>query len=65
MSYSNLFVIGNGFDLAYKMPTKYNDFSIWLFENDRIDVIQEFQQAFPCMKEGESLLCPDFEIALG
>lgn len=38
---------------------------MWLFENDQIDVIQEFQQAFPCMKEGESLLWPDFEIALG
>ena len=63
MSYSDLFVIGNGFDLAHKMPNKYDDFTIWLLENDRIDVIQELQHAFPCIKDGEYLLWSDFQIA--
>lgn len=28
-----LFIIGNGFDLAHKMPTKYQDFHEYLKEN--------------------------------
>lgn len=65
MSYSDLFIIGNGFDLAHGMPTKYDDFKRWLIENDRIDIIQELQHAFPGMKGGEYLLWSDFETALG
>lgn len=65
MSYSDLFIIGNGFDLAHGMPTKYDDFKRWLFENDRIDIIQELQHAFPSMKGGGYLLWSDFETALG
>ena len=65
MSYSNLYIIGNGFDLAHGMPTKYDDFKRWLVENDRIDVILEFQHVFPSMKGGKYLLWSDFETALG
>lgn len=65
MSYSDLFIIGNGFDLAHGMPTKYDDFKRWLIENDRIDIIQELQHAFPGMKGGKYLLWSDFETALG
>lgn len=65
MSYSDLFIIGKGFDLAHGMPTKYDDFKRWLIENDRIDIIQELQHAFPGMKGGEYLLWSDFETALG
>ena len=65
MSYSHLYIIGNGFDLAHGMPTKYDDFKRWLFENDRIDVIQELQQAFPSKKDDGYLLWSDFETALG
>lgn len=65
MSYSDLYIIGNGFDLAHGMPTKYDDFKRWLVENDRIDVIQELQHAFPSTKGGNYLLWSDFETALG
>ena len=29
---NNLFIIGNGFDLGHKLPTSYNNFQQWLFE---------------------------------
>lgn len=41
-----LYIIGNGFDLKHGMSTKYSDFKRWLFDNGRIDVIQELQKAF-------------------
>ena len=31
-----LFVIGNGFDLRHKLPSRYSDFRIWLFSNYKI-----------------------------
>ena len=30
-----LFLIGNGFDLAHKLPTRYLDLLKWLYENDK------------------------------
>lgn len=30
----NLFIIGNGFDLAHNLPTRYEDFKNYLFEID-------------------------------
>lgn len=65
MSYSDFFIIGNGFDLAHGMPTRYGDFREWLLKNDRIDVIEELQNAYPVkIKEGY-LLWSEFEKALG
>lgn len=29
-----LFLIGNGFDLAHKLPTRYLDLLKWLYKND-------------------------------
>ena len=29
-----LFLIGNGFDLAHKLPTRYFDLLKWLYKND-------------------------------
>ena len=29
-----LFLIGNGFDLAHKLPTRYLDSLKWLYKND-------------------------------
>jgi Bacteriophage abortive infection AbiH len=34
----NLFIIGNGFDLAHGMPTRYSDFLAWLWMEGRKDV---------------------------
>lgn len=60
-----LYIIGNGFDLAHGMATRYGDFKRWLIENGRIDVIHELQSAFPVQKDNEYLLWSDFEKALG
>ena len=60
-----LYIIGNGFDLAHGMPTRYGDFKRWLIENGRIDVIHELESAFPVQKDNEFLLWSDFEKALG
>ena len=65
MFYSDLYILGNGFDQAHKMPTGYRDFRRWLVENNRFDVIQEFQSAFPAKKDDDYLLWPQFEKALG
>ena len=35
---SNLFIIGNGFDIAHGLPTKYADFKKYL--SDRIKINQ-------------------------
>lgn len=63
--YSNLFIIGNGFDRAHGMPTGYGDFKRWLIKNNRLDVIYELQSAYPIQQEDDYLLWSDFERALG
>lgn len=60
-----LYIIGNGFDLAHGMKTRYADFKQWLIENNRIDVIHELQSAYPARIGNDFLLWSDFEIALG
>lgn len=60
-----LYIIGNGFDLKHGMSTKYSDFKRWLFDNGRIDVIQELQKAFPAQNGDAYILWSDFEKALG
>ena len=60
-----LFIIGNGFDLAHGMKTRYGDFRRWLVENGRIDVIEELQSAYPARMGENFLLWSDFEKALG
>lgn len=65
MEFNTLYIIGNGFDLAHGMTTRYADFRKWLVENGRIDVIEELQSAYPVKKEDSFLLWSDFETALG
>lgn len=62
---SVLYIIGNGFDLAHGMKTRYADFKQWLIENNRIDVIHELQSAYPAKMGKSFLLWSDFETALG
>ena len=62
---NTLYIIGNGFDLAHGMNTRYVDFRRWLVENGRIDVIEELQSAYPSRIGGDFLLWSDFETALG
>lgn len=52
---ANLVIIGNGFDLAHKMPTSYNDFRSYLCKKYNIDPdIEEHVTPIP-----ESNLLPD------
>lgn len=37
---NRLIIIGNGFDLAHKMPTKYEDFLVWYFKK----LIKQFEE---------------------
>lgn len=61
----SLYILGNGFDLAHEMPTGYRDFRRWLVENNRFDVIQELQSAYPAKIEDDYLLWSQFERTLG
>lgn len=61
----SLYIIGNGFDRAHKMPTGYRDFRRWLLENNRFDVIHELQSAYPTKIKDDYLLWSQFEKALG
>lgn len=65
MPNSELFIIGNGFDSAHGMPTGYGDFRRWLLKNNRFDVIQELQSAYPAKIKDDYLLWSEFEKALG
>ena len=62
---SSLFIIGNGFDRAHGMLTGYEDFRRWLLKNNRFDVIQELQNAYPAKINDDYLLWSEFEKALG
>lgn len=31
---SSLFIVGNGFDIAHGIPTKYSDFRMFIIRND-------------------------------
>ena len=64
-AFDSLYILGNGFDLAHRMPTGYRDFRRWLVENNRFDVIQELQSAYPAKIEDDYLLWSQFEKALG
>lgn len=61
----DLFILGNGFDLAHGMPTGYGDFKKWLVANHRKDVIEELQSAYPRKGDKDFLLWSEFEHALG
>lgn len=65
MHKSELYIIGNGFDRAHDMPTGYGDFRRWLLKNNRFDVIQELQSAYPAKIKNDYLLWSEFEKALG
>lgn len=56
MSYSELYIIGNGFDRAHGMPTCYGDFRRWMLQNNRFDFIHELQSAYPARIKDDSKL---------
>lgn len=56
-----LFIIGNGFDLAHRMPTQYSDFRSWLELNEEDNLIHKIENYFNIKPD---TWC-DFEHALG
>lgn len=58
---NTLFIIGNGFDLAHSMCTKYADFKSWLESHDKHILIEEIEYYFNI----DSVTWSDFEHALG
>lgn len=58
-----LYVIGNGFDLAHSLPTKYNDLKKWLIQNGYIKWADMFEKLYyHCNDDGK---WSDIEAALG
>lgn len=75
MRKKKLYIIGNGFDLAHKLPTSYGDFHDWLngthYELDNSEDDSQFIYAMDdifinAVDDGEDIdLWSDFENALG
>ena len=61
---SVLYIIGNGFDIAHKLPTTYEDFHKWLIENGHGYFVQAFESLYPDVKDCKGRWC-DIEKALG
>lgn len=59
-----LYVIGNGFDLAHGLPTKYEDFHKWLQKNGYQQFIDMFEQLYNNVLDTKGKWC-DIERALG
>lgn len=59
MSY--LYIIGNGFDLAHGIRSRYADFKTWLMDKGYADHIKKIEQTFSINGEDWS----DYESALG
>lgn len=64
MSYTDFFIIGNGFDRAHGILTGYGDFRRWLLQNNRFDFIHELQSAYPARIKDDYQLWSQFEKAL-
>lgn len=67
-----LYIIGNGFDRAHNLPTRYSDFHDWLMKDhqDFVEIIEAIFEGrdktrFTNEEERPSLLWTDFEAALG
>lgn len=59
-----LFIIGNGFDLAHRLPTRYWDFRTFLKEHHDI-FLKDFEEKYYLWGEGlKELLWNDFEFNL-
>ncbi len=59
-----LYIIGNGFDLAHGLPTKYEDFHKWLQLKGENTFINRFESLYTDIKDNYGLWC-DLERALG
>ena len=59
-----LYIIGNGFDLAHEMKTKYQDFKTWLLANGQQVFVQRIETLYPEIVNGKGEW-NDIERALG
>lgn len=60
-----LFIIGNGFDLAHNLPTRYLDYRNYLFENpDTRDFLMRMEEAYG-LSDSSDTWWKDFECNLG
>ena len=57
-----LYIIGNGFDLKHKIPSRYSDFALYIANHD----ITLYEQIERCLKNlNTNGLWSNFEAALG
>lgn len=61
---ATLYIIGNGFDLAHGLPTRYCDFREWLIKNKHQDVVEKLESYYP-LEENKDYKWSNFEDALG
>lgn len=63
---NTLHIIGNGFDVAHKINSRYWDFYTFLQQKRYYSFIGQMENFFPTTdEEGENILWSDFETALG
>lgn len=61
---AELIIIGNGFDLAHDLPTKFSDFLKWYFSEIKNHKIGAFNKGKPLITSIESHISPDDFIEL-
>ena len=64
MEQDTLYIIGNGFDLAHGLKTKYNDFRKWLEESGFHSFVNRMEALYPDVKNANGEW-NDIETALG
>lgn len=50
MEQDTLYIVGNGFDLAHGLKTKYNDFRNWLEESGFHSFVNRMEALYPDVK---------------
>lgn len=61
---NTLFIIGNGFDLAHGIMSKYKHFYCWLIQNGHEELCMQLQKIFPELDNRIDCLWNNFESAL-
>lgn len=64
MEQDTLYIVGNGFDLAHGLKTKYNDFRNWLEESGFHSFVNRMEALYPDVKNANGEW-NDIETALG
>ena len=55
-----LYIIGNGFDLLHNLPTSYNDFYVYV-QNNQPELLEEFDNYFELKDTGDNYKWANFE----